>query len=115
MAEEYTPPAGNNADFNFEVAGYAPPAPGEADFDFSTFIYRVLIGSSNIFTGIWADSNAGRNSGKMYAISWGPGVGLSVLNLETKSLYDRYTTSYGGRAEETLTNDDTRDLNVDTP
>ena len=74
-----------------------------------------LAGTSNIFTAIWADSNADQNNGKMYVLSWGSGTALSVLNLEEKELYDYYTQDFGGRAEETLTDTDTRDLNVDTP
>jgi hypothetical protein len=115
MADSYSPPNADNADFNFDRASYSPLPPQHADFDFALAVYRVLFGDSNIFTGIWADSNAGLNNGQMHALSWGPGTALSVLNLDSKILYDHYTQNNGGRAQETLTNTDTRDLNVDTP
>ena len=112
MADQYTPPPAIDADFNFEDGGYVP---GEANFDFALAVYSILAGYSNIFTAIWADSNAGLSTGKMYTLSWGSGAALSVVNMDNKDLYDQYTQTNGGRAEETLTNDDTRDLNVDTP
>lgn len=115
MVESYRPPNANDADFNFDIGGYTPSLPLDADFDFALAVYYVLAGNSNIFTAIWADSNAGRENGKMYALSWGQGTGLSILNLDNKDLYDKYTQSHGGRAGEVLTDTDTRDLNVDTP
>jgi len=115
MAEAYSPPEANNANINFDIAGYSPPEGNQADMDFALSVYYVLAGFSNIFTGIWADPDASLTNGKVYTMSWGPGTALSVLNLDDKRLYDHYTQNYGGRAEETLTNNDTRDLNVDTP
>ena len=115
MAEAYNPPQADDADFNFDTAGYTSRHPLDADFDFALAVYYVLAGFSNIFTAIWADSDAGSTNGRMYALSWGPGTALSILNLDDKRLYDHYTQNYGGRAEETLTDTDTRDLNVDTP
>lgn len=115
MADKYTPPDSRGANFNFDIAGYVPKPPLDADFDFALNVYRILAGQSNIFTGIWADSNAGRNKGKMYVLSWGPNTALSVLDLNSKYLYDHYTENYGGRAEESLDSNDTRDLNVKTP
>ena len=114
MADQYEPPVADDADFNFDLVGYTPSPPLAADFDFALAVYYILAGFSNIFTAIWADSNAGLNSGKMYTLSWGSGSALSVLDLSNKTLYDHYTQNYGGRGEETLTNTDTRDLNVDT-
>lgn len=115
MAEEYSPSLADEADFDFSVEDYSPSSPLEADFNFILGVYRVLAGFSNIFTAIWADTNSGRENGKMYTLSWGPGTALSVLNLDGRTLYDQYTTSYGARVDEPLTNTDTRDLNVDTP
>jgi hypothetical protein len=115
MAEAYNPPLPDDADFNFDLAGYSPKPPLAADFDFALAVFYVLAGFSNIFTAIWADSNASLTNGKMYTLSWGPGTALSVLDLSNKHLYDHYTQNYGGRGEETLTNTDTRDLNVDAP
>ena len=115
MAEAYNPPVADDADFNFDVAGYSPEPPLAADFNFILGVYYILAGTSNIFTAIWADSDAGLASGKMYTLSWGQGTALSILNLNEKNLYDHYTQNYGGRGSETLTDNDTRDLNVDTP
>jgi hypothetical protein len=113
MAESYSPPEATNANMNFDRgARYIPKQPLDADFNFALGVYRVLAGFSNIFTAIWADSDASQDSGKMYALSWGPGTALSILNLDVKNLHDYYTQNYGGRQEETLTNIDTRDLNV---
>ena len=115
MAEQYSPPESNNANMNFSSEGYSPPAADQASMDFALAVFNVLAGYSNIFTAIWADPNASRTNGKMYTLSWGDGVALSVLDMSTNVLYDQYTKTDGGRAEEVLTNDDTRDLNVDTP
>jgi len=112
MAESYSPPEATNANMNFDIGGYTPKNPLDADFDFVLGVYYVLAGFSNIFTAIWADSDAGWANGKMYALSWGPGTALSILNLDVKNLHDYYTQNYGGRAEETLTDNDTRDLNA---
>lgn len=114
MVDQHESPAADDADFNFDLA-YRPLSPIAADFEFALVIYYVLAGFSDIFTAIWADSNAGRGNGKMHILSWGPGTALSVLNLDNKYLYDHYTQDFGGRAEEILTDIDTRDLNVDTP
>ena len=113
MDEEYSPPNADDADFNFELGGYTPKNPLDADFNFVLGVYNVLAGTSNIFTAIWANSDAGLENGKFYTLSWGPGVALSVLDSESRKLYDHYTQSYGGRAEEVLIDDDTKDLNVD--
>jgi hypothetical protein len=112
MADDYTPSAPEAADFNFNIEGYTPEPPLAANFEFSVALYFALAGSSNIFTAIWADPDAGLTSGKFYALSWGQGAALSILNSENKVLYDYYTQTYGGRAEETLIDTDTKDLNV---
>ena len=115
MASAYSPPLADDADFNFDLAGYTPSSPLAADFDFAVALFYVLAGFSNIFTAIWANSDASLTNGKMYTLSWGSGTALSVLNLDSRTLYDHYTQTYEGRGRETLTNTDTRDLNVDTP
>lgn len=112
MAEQYVPPNADDADFNFDVGGYVPSDPLDADFNFVLGVYSVLAGTSNIFTAIWADVDAGPDNGKMYALSWGAGTALSILKLDEKDLYDYYTQTYGGRAEETLIDNDTKDLNA---
>ena len=114
MAEQFVPPVADDADFNFDQgAGYTPKQPLDADFNFVLGVYNVLAGFSNIFTAIWADSDAGRGNGKMYALSWGPGVALSVLNLDDKILYDYYTQTDSGRVEEVLIDNNTRDFNLE--
>ncbi len=108
MPDLYVPPPSDEADFNF-TDSYVP---GDPDFDFALAVYSALAGTSNIFTAIWADPDASRTNGKMYALSWGPGAGLSVLDLASKVLYDFYTETESGRIDETLDANDTRDLNV---
>lgn len=115
MASDYIPPVADDADFNFDSGGYTPLSPLAANFDFALAVYNILAGFSNIFTAIWADQDASRVAGKMYTLSYGSGVALSVVNMADKNLYDHYTQTDSGRAEETLTDTDTRDLNVDTP
>lgn len=115
MAETYIRPPADEANFNFDVADYVSPAPLEANFDFAIAVFYVLAGNSNIFTAIWADANASKRSGKMYALSYGPGAALSVVDIEQKNLYDYYTQNSSGRVDETLTDNDTVDLNVSTP
>jgi hypothetical protein len=115
MANEYVPPVYDDADFNFDKSGYTPDPPLAANFDFALAVFNILAGFSNVFTAIWADSNAGLGKGKMYTLSWGPGTALSVVNMDSKDLHDHYTQNYGGRAEEILTSSDTRDLNAGTP
>jgi len=68
-----------------------------------------LHGSSDDFTAIWADANAGLSAGKMY-------IGLegyfNVVNLEDNSLYDCYGEVIIGRANEPLDNSAIVDINV---
>lgn len=111
----YRPPSPDDADFNFEIEGYIPSLPLVADFDFSEGVHFVLAGTSNIFTAIWADPDAGAAGGKFYALSWGPGAALSVVDISNEELYDRYTQTLMGRGNEVLADDDTVDLNVETP
>jgi len=116
MASDYIPPAADDADFDFgQFPGYSPSPPLDADFDFALAVYNILAGYSNIFTAIWADTDASRSIGKMYTLSYGPGAALSVVRMSEKNLYDQYTQTDGGRAEEALTDIDTVDLNVNTP
>lgn len=115
MADQYFPPDANEADFNFTIAGYRPKDGLAAEFDFTEVIYYILPGNSNVFTAVWADPDASRTSGKMYALSWGPGAALSIVSLDSTSVFDWYSQTFAGRANEVLTNNDTRDLNVNTP
>jgi len=112
MTEQYNPPVADIADFDFSEDGYSPNLPLEADIDFLLGIHNILGGTSNIFIAIWADLNADQYNNRMYALSWGSGVALSVLDLSTKNLYDHYTQNFDGRGKEPLINSDTIDLNV---
>ena len=108
----YTPPAANEANFNFDSSGYSPSSPTAADFDFGAGFYYILAGTSNIFTAIWADPDASLTQGKFYALSSGPGIALSIVNLDTKDLDNRYTQTLAGRGNETLIATDSVDLNI---
>lgn len=81
------------------------------DFDFApvgTFYGFILKGSSNI-SAIWADPSAGVNKGNFYLATSGT---LSIINSSTRSLYDFYSTTQAGRAQEPLDNSNVVDINV---
>ena len=101
------------ANFNFIQLRTETPVGTEVNFDFgSNAEINILAGNSNIITAIWAEPGAGRSTGKMHVTSYGTGAAFSVLDLATKILYDRYTISVKGRADETLVQEDTEDLVV---
>jgi hypothetical protein len=79
------------------------------DFDFYTpeVIYSILAGTSNNFTAIWADADAGLSSGKFYAAS---SAAFSIVN--DTALCDYYTTTQAGAVNETLEQDDIIDINI---
>jgi hypothetical protein len=94
--------------FNFLQSGYVP----SSDFNFgveSTTAYSILVGASNNFTAVWADSNAAFGAGKFYASS---ADGFSIVDLSDNSLYDAYTQTRKGRGNETLNSNDIVDINV---
>jgi hypothetical protein len=94
-------------DFNFDD----PIEVYNLDFDFApigTFYGFILKGSSNL-TSIWADPSAGINKGNFYLASSGT---VSVINSSTRSLYDFYSTTQAGRAQETLDSSNVVDINV---
>lgn len=94
--------------FNFTESGYVP----SSTFDFGATApnsYSILAGASNNFTSIWADTNASRSAGKMYISS---GSAFTIIDLETKTVYDRYTQELKGRGNETLNTTGVVDLNV---
>jgi len=72
-------------------------------------IYNIIMGTNNDFTAIWADLNSSINVGKVYVASSST---FSIVDLKNKKLTDYYTTTFGGRANETLTQDDIKDINV---
>lgn len=71
--------------------------------------YNILKGISNNFVAVWADPNAGLDSGKFYIASRDT---LNIVDLENQEVYDYYTQTHGGRAQETLTSNDIEDINV---
>jgi hypothetical protein len=79
-------------------------------FDFGAGVQRILAGLSNNFVGIWADPTAGSASGMVYFLSTGTGAALSIVDMETKLLYDRYTKDLKGRANESLDQEDPVDI-----
>jgi len=69
-----------------------------------------LAGTSINITGIWADQASSIGSGKMYIVSSGEGAGFSVFDLDTKSLWDKYTLTDKGRTNEVLVSEDLIDV-----
>ena len=69
---------------------------------------RILYSLSDNYISIWAESDASLTNGKLYISTQGE---LSVINLSTNTLYDRYDMSNKGRGEETLL-DNIDDMNV---
>ena len=99
-------------DFNFITARAVLPNVSEINFDFGSTLFNILAGSSNTITAIWADTCASRSCGKVYLASYGDGATFSVVDLNTKLLYDRYTTSIKGRANQVLKQNDPKDIVV---
>jgi len=103
-------------DFNFTNERTQLPEATDVNFNFGPEIViiarRILAGQSNNITAIWASPTASRSSGKMYITSTGSGAALSVIDLGAVSLYDRYTSTIKGRANETLDQDDPIDIVV---
>lgn len=93
--------------FNFTEGGYIP----SSSFNFSVpyTMYGILLGSNNNFTSIWADGNSARAQGKMYIAN---GDAFTIIDLATKTVYDRYTQELRGRGNETLNTDGIVDINV---
>ncbi len=94
--------------FNFIDSSYTPSS---YDFDFGAeevfVIYNVLAGVNNNFTAIWADADAGLYSGRIYIAS---PAAFSIVN--DTLLVDYYTTTHKGVANETLEQDDIKDVNI---
>lgn len=95
--------------FNFTESGYSPGSPYNFDFSPPAASYPIIKGTTNNFTSIWADANAGLSASKMY-------IGLSgyfnVINLSDQTIYDWYSTSHTGRGNETLDGSGVVDVNV---
>ena len=94
--------------FNFTESDYIPDS---YDFDFGAeeeiTVYSVLAGVSNNFTSIWADVDASLSTGKIYIAS---PAAFSIVN--NNVLVDYYTTTFGGRANESLDQEDIIDINI---
>jgi len=109
----YEPPI--KANFNFSEGGYS--APTEPNFDFAppppvppSFTWNLLAGLSDNFVAIWAEPDASQTHGRFQVASTGTGAALSIIDLSTKILYDYYTTTVSGRANEALESDNIIDL-----
>lgn len=72
----------------------------------------VLEGTSNFISAIWAEATAGLNNGKVYVASTGTGAALSIIDLNTKTLYDRYTKDLKGRSNDKLIQEDIEDISA---
>jgi hypothetical protein len=97
-------------DFNFTQRRLEQVISLEVDFNFGANIHRLLEGVQTNFTAIWAESDASRNSGKVFIASNGIGAALSVVDMELKLLYDRYTSELKGRSDDLLSQEDLKDI-----
>jgi hypothetical protein len=106
----YTPPS--SPDFDFTEGGYTPPADSlEADFDFiPAGVYPILAGTSTDFTSIWAEPTANLTTARFQVGTRGTGAALSIIDIPTNTLYDYYTTTVSGRANEALDSNKTVDI-----
>lgn len=109
----YSPPEETN--FQFTESEYIAPAdPLDIDFQFSFPVpagtFYILAGSSINFVAIWAESDASLASGRFQVASTGTGAALSIITLSTDKLYDYYTTTASGRANEVLESENIIDL-----
>jgi len=95
-------------DFDFTEAGYDPSS---YSFNFGVEFpsFYIALAASNIFTSIWADVDAGTDTGKMYIAT---ADSLNVIDLQFKSVVDHYTQTHAGARDEVLEQDDIVDINV---
>ena len=89
-------------DFNFIQDRFELPSAIVVNFEFGSTAFYILAGTSNTFSAVWATPMASRTSGKLYITSYGDGAAFNVLDLGVKLIYDRYTTSVKGRANQVL-------------
>lgn len=71
--------------------------------------FSITLGEDAKFVSIFADPKASLNSGKLYVAS---SNGFFVIDLANKILYDNYTLSIKGRANELLTQESIVDITV---
>jgi hypothetical protein len=98
--------------FEFEEL-FTPTGTGETfdfDPDAAGGIFRLLAGTSTEFVAIWAEPEASQTNGRFQAASAGAGAALSVIDITASTLYDYYTTTVSGRADEALESENIIDL-----
>jgi hypothetical protein len=95
-------------DFDFVTPGYIPII---YDFNFGEGhnVYNIIKSPSNNFIAIWADLDAGLETGKMYVSS---ASSFNIINLNSNSVEDYYTQSHAGEAGEVLEGNDIVDVNA---
>ena len=89
-------------DFNFTESGYSITS---YDFNFGSIIdvYYILKGTSNNFSSVWVLDQ------KLYVSN---SDALTIIDLLTNTVYDYYTQSHVGRANESLDHAQIIDVNV---
>lgn len=113
----YTTPASNDIEFVFTQGGY--DSSGDIILDLAaeqgapTNIFRILAGTSSMFTAVWADLTANIQNAKLYVASAGTGAAFSVVNLATQALVDSYTINTSGVDDKLLDGTDIVDINVE--
>jgi len=98
--------------FEFEEL-FTPTGTGETfdfDPDAAAAVFRLLAGTSTEFVAIWAEPDASQTNGRFQAASRGTGAALSVIDITASMLYDYYTTTASGRANEALESENIIDL-----
>ena len=71
--------------------------------------YSLTLGDNAYYLAVWADPSAGLNNGKLHVATTD---GLFIIDLTKKALYDRYTQTIKGRANETLISNDIEDITI---
>lgn len=91
--------------FNFNFL-FRSLAPTSYDFNFGLFTYKVFSEPANILA-ICVSSAANINFGKVYAASADKFI---VIDLESKTIIDYYTTTHSGSRRKVLKSDDIVDI-----
>lgn len=74
-----------------------------------SLIYKILKGQNNKVNSIWCDENSGLNNGKLYIST---NNRFMIINLNTQTLEDHYTTTIPGRSEDVLGSSDIVDITI---
>lgn len=88
----------------FNIIDYSPVVEPELFIS-----YSLTLGDNANYVGIWADPLAGLHSGKFHLSTQDS---LFIIDLKDKVLYDRYTQTIKGRANEFLEQDNIIDFTV---